>query len=553
MVGRHPTGSSFWLLALAVIGGLLAGCAEGGREGAAPAPGAGSQEPKVRRLVMGVGPPGTESNAPRLVSVPDKWHLRPIYEHLIGIDPESGRFVPHLASEWNVEPDGKSYRFKLRRGIQFHGGYGEFTAKDVVLSWEDATRDDALGTGNVLLRRLVDRVEIVHDYEVVFHLNAPDVGFESVVSQQESYLPIMSKAQYEAVRDPSLLVAPIAGTGPYQFKERAQGSFIRFERTPFQHWRLTPDFPEFEFRFQNEASSRLAALLTGEIQLTNLPADLLPQAEREGFKGVRGRVPALRTFLSTQCCFVHAQSGEYPVHPTSPLLGVRVRQALNKAIDRAALNRAFFAGQGELMYLNHFHPTREGWNPDWVTRYPDEYGYDPARARALLAEGGQPNLRTNLILRSLPFYSGAEDVTEAVAGYWRAVGVEVQLVQIDPGEVTAGQRALRYENHFLIVGTSATQLVGYTAYNSATTGLYLGAQHPDLEAIFKQIRVELDGAKRADLWRRLGDGFYERHLDVPLFWLPAEAVVDPRVIAEYVWPGSISGTWTHPEHIKAVR
>jgi ABC-type transport system substrate-binding protein len=287
--------------------------------------------------------------------------------------------------------------------------------------------------------------------------------------------------------------------------------------------------------------------------MTNLPADLLPQAERDGFKVVRGRVPALRTFLSTQCCFVHAETGEYPVHPNSPLIDVRVRRALNKAIDRDAVNRAFFAGKAELMRLNHFHATREGWNPEWVARFNDEYGYDPARARALLADAGQGNLRTNMIMRPLPFYSGAEDVSEAVAGYWRAVGVEVPLVQIDPGEITAGQRALRYENHFVIVGTSATQLVGYTAYNSSTTGLYLGAQHPDLEAIFKQIRVELDGGKRSAMWRRLGDGFYPLHLDVPLFWLPAEAVVDPRAVADYVWPGSISGTWTHPEYIKAVR
>src|SRR5262249_19311154 len=364
---------------------------------------------------------------------------------------------------------------------------------------------------------------------------------------------IMSKAHFDAVGEPSLQTAPIAGTGPYQFKERAQGQYVRFERVPYQHWRVTPDFPEFEFRFQNEASSRLAALLAGEIQITNLPADLLPQAESQGFKVIRGRVPALRAFMAWQCCFINAQTGEYPVFPNSPLMDPRVRRALNRAINREELNRAFFAGKGEPMYLNHFHPSREGWDPSWQTRFAEEYGYDPARARALLAEAGQPNLRTNLLVRPLPLFPGADDVTEAVRGYWRAVGAEPQLVTIDSGEINTGQRALRFDNHVTMVGTSGPQFVTVAVYNSSVLGNYLGAQHPDVQDVVKRLRVELNAQKRADLYRQVGNKMYELHLDVPLFWLPAEAVVDSKVVADYVWPGSISGTWTHPEYIKAVR
>ena len=84
-------------------------------------------------------------------------------------------------------------------------------------------------------------------------------------------------------------------------------------------------------------------------------------------------------------------------------------------------------------------------------------------------------------------------------------------------------------------------------------GNYLGAQHPEVQDVVKRLRVELNPQKRADLYRQVGNKMYELHLDVPLFWLPAEAVVDSKVVADYVWPGSISGTWTHPEYIKAVR
>src|SRR5262249_15814459 len=172
--------SGFARLPMLLLGLLLvAACSGGEKQVSAPASGQGqqasapasgqgqpaaAQEPKVRRLVMAVAAPGTESNAPRLIAQTESWQIRPMYEHLVGIDPENGKYVPQLATEWGVEPDGKSFRFKLRRGVQFHGGYGEFTAKDVVFSLWDTTRDDAPGSESVLLRNVVEQVEVVNDY-----------------------------------------------------------------------------------------------------------------------------------------------------------------------------------------------------------------------------------------------------------------------------------------------------------------------------------------------------------------------------------------------------
>ena len=542
---------------LALISFLVMACTGGGADrapatGGAPTSG-GPQEPKMRRLVISVAEPGTESNSPRILTQTVTWQLRPMYEHLIGIDPATGRFVPQLATEWSLEPDGKSYRFKLRKGVQFHGGRGEMTAKDVVHTWEDAKKDDATDIKSVVQRNFVESVEAVNDYEVVFRMTAPRVDFLPIASEVQGGIQVMSKAHFDAAGEPTLQSAPIAGTGPYQFRERAQGSYIRFDRVSFPHWRVTPDFPEFEYRFQNESSSRLAGLLAGETQITNLPSDLLPQATAQGFKLIKGRVRALRTFGSFQCCFINSQTAEYPVFANSPLMDPRVRRALNKAINRDELNRAFFANKGETLYLSHHDPIREGWDPTWQSRFPEEYGYDQARARALLAEGGQPNLRTTFIVRPLPMYSGAEDVAEAIAGYWRAVGVDVQLQTIDAAEISAGQRNLRYDNHVLLTGTSAEQFVGFNVYNSSTAGLYLGAQHPDIQSIVRQISVELTEDRRADLYKQGGNRMYDLHLDIPLFWLPAEAVADPKVIADWEFPGSISGTWTHPEGVKAVK
>ncbi|MBM2813179.1 MAG: bac 5 protein, partial [Chloroflexi bacterium] len=142
---------------------------------------------------------------------------------------------------------------------------------------------------------------------------------------------------------------------------------------------------------------------------------------------------------------------------------------------------------------------------------------------------------------------------EAIVGYWRAVGVDAQLVEIDGGQLSAGQRNLRFDNHYDIRESSASQFVGLAAHNSSVLGNYIGGQHPEVNDLVKRIQVELAPGPRAELYKQAGNVLYDNHLDIPLFWLPAEAVVDPKVISDYVWPGSISGIWTMPENIKAVR
>lgn len=512
--------------------------------------------PKVNRVVMGIGSPEAESSSPNHLNSPAMWQLRPMYEYLIGLDPKSGEFVPQLATSWTLEA-GPSFRFKLREGIQFHGGNGELTSADVVHTLEDLLKEDSAAAQADAFRNKELVVEVVNDHEIIFHLTGPDAAFIAEVSELQGGMEIQSKAHFDQVGTPGLDDQPIAGTGPYQFLDRTQQQFIRYERASDDHWRTTPDFPEFEYRLLDEASTRMAALLTDEVHLTNLPQDLSAEVEKRGCQVVKGEVVGLRTFITPACCFRNPETNEFPMFPDSPLMDVKVRKALNKAINRDELNEAFFQGKAENMILNHFHPTRLGWNPEWEARFDEEYGYDPAAAKALLAEAGYgPDnpLTTTLFPRDVGTFAGAEDVVESVAGYWSEIGVDAKLETIDFGTLIGRFRGFEYDNHWLITSSSSNQLQGFYVSNSGLRRPFgVGMKIPTTDVLLEPLLTEMDEAKQVGLWRTLGDVAYDLHLSTQLFWIPAEAVINTEFVSAYTFSGAISGTYTNPENIRAAR
>lgn len=524
------------------------------------APTAGSTAPaapKVNRLVMAVTPPDRETNDIRNHGMPSGWELRPMYEYLIGVDAETGKLVPQLATEWQVEPSGPSVRFKLRRGVQFHDGMGEFTAQDVVFSRDQLILPDSLHAQRLYYEEITRQIEIVNDYEVIFHLSRPDANFLRAHSENEGGFEMRSKRAFETNGAPTMQSRPLAGTAPYQFKERQQGVFVRYERVPYQHWRMTPDFPEFEFRYVKEASTRMAALLAGEIQVTTLPEDLLGQAQNRGMKVITATVPAVRNIMH-----VYGGSLKDLKDPSlgvveSPLGDARVRRALDKAIDRDQLNKAFLAGKGESYAPVNFHPKLQGWNPDWQTRFPEEYGYDPGKARALLAEAGlgpSNPLKTTLLLSPAGGGQGSEgDMIEAIGAFWRSAGVEVTLDPTEGQSVDTQSRARAYTNHFRLRNTSSSQYLSiwvFHTFNYQGSTQIAAPYDLELDRLFGQLRATLDPDQQDKIYGQIGERLFTEHTNLPLFWTTAQVIVNPNVVSDFAWPGSISGTWTHVNHFK---
>ncbi len=540
---------------------MLGGCSNAGPSTGQDPGGAGPQqaaEPKVKRLVMAVLPPLEEGNDPRAHRGNSSWVYRPFYEYLVGMDPQTGKSIPQLATEWKLQPDGKSFLFKLRQGVKFHRDRGEFGPDALTDTFKLQTRDPTVSTYELLFP-LIAGIDKLRSDEVLIRLKSSDGTFLSTMSEERGVFYMLNAQHFQELGQPDWQTGPAVGTGPYQFKERALGEFIRYERVPYQHWRTMPEFPEFEFRFMKEASTRLASLLTGEVHISVLPSDLKTEAQARGFKVIPGKVPGLRAFVSFLCCLMKdrndVDSGWQ--HPESPLADARVRRALSKAIDRTQLNKAYFQGEGEVMVNHHFHPTLQGWDPSWERRFQDQYGYDPEAAKRLLAEAGYSAAKPVDITVVFPSpatsFAGADEMMDAIAGMWRAIGVKASFITVDLARRSDMRKTGQFYNHIELNGTASDQWTGMTTYGSTQGTCCRGIEIPDADRLLAKIRQTLDEHAQDAIWRGVGEVVFVQHKEIPLLWIPVEAVTNPQIVADWSFPGRITGAWTHVFNIKAAR
>ncbi len=527
----------------------------------APAPDA---KPTVETLIITDATPTVESNNPwKLENPRTPYFMRPMYESLIGVDPLTGEFVPQLATSFSVEPDGTSLRFILRQGVRFHGDNGEFTAADVVAVHANSTQEDSVHTHRTQYRAVT--IEVIGPYEVVFRTDIPNPELIPNISERNTIsMEIYSGKDMEALGgDPDLSQRPPAGTGFYEYDDRFQSTFFRMKKIPYEHWQNQGEFEKIEMRFISESSTRLAGLLTGEIHMGQLPEDLKQQAIREGLSVARARVLARERTLLYDSVNIDKSYRNYEKQNTacglvdcdSVFNDVRVRRALSKGINRAALNLAFFGNEGTEIHNIHMIPTASYWNPAWDTNFQDQYGYDPAAARVLLAEAGYTSSNPlELKLDGTP--SGGipqkQDVSEAILGFWQEIGIKVTLDQTDGAAVRAIDASFGNRDRVDWMTSNIVETQAFRVHHYSLSAPRGGPEWPELDIAILAQRTTVDPVLALEGLRQVGDVIYPLHIGIPLFWVPDDIVFNPDVVASYEWSGVPLGTYSSFQQIKAV-
>ena len=532
---------------------------------AVPAAPVAALKPVASRLIMSTAAPTLETNNPwRYESPRGPWFFSGTHESLIGADADTGEHIPQLAESWTIEPDGISVRFKLRKGVRFHGDNGEFTAADVVAMLKNHGEEDSRHTHRSQYRAVTP--EIVNDYEIVYHISKSN---PEILNNTSSW-NVISGEIFSDVHmkklggNPDLTSVPPAGTGAYQFKERNQGVDFVIERAPYKHWRYTPDWEELEIRFSSESSTRLAALLTGEVHVTVLPLDLQNQAEGEGMAIATGQVLTRERSALFRGPIIDKSYASYKTQGTAcgyawcddVLLDVKVRQALNKAVDKDAINQAFFGGKGVPVHNVHMVPTRSYWNPAWDANFEKQYGYDPAAARALLAEAGYNTSNPLKLQVDGTGSSGLpekQDVMEALAGYFNDVGIKVDLDARDATVTRAISRGFGLKGRVEYMGSNIVDLQAFRVHHCSCESPRGGMELKELDKTIAYHRSVIDTKTVFERMRETGDVIYDMYIGIPMVWKPEELIYNPEIVASYKWSGVPLGTISHYERILAVK
>lgn len=530
----------------------------------APEPTAAMMEEKeavVTRLIIADGPPSVESNNPwKLESPRGPYFMNAVYDSLIAVDPLDGSFIPGLAESFSVEPDGTSIRLKLRQGVEFHGGNGEFTAADVVATHLQQTREDAAHTHRSQYRQVTP--EVISDYEVVLRTEnpnpelVPNLSERNVISFEILSGKDMASLGGEEIPgdQPDLSSRLPAGTGPYQFESREQGVNFLMHASGIEHWRYQPQFEEIEYRFIGEASTKLAGLITGEIHMSQFPQDLKEQAVSQGMAIARALTLARERALfvnshvfdkayfsyepkGTACGFVHCEQA---------FRDVRVRQALSKSINRDEINAVYYGGEGTEAHNPHLIPTASYWNPEWDRNFEAEYGYDPAAARQLLADAGYgPDNPLEVLIDGTPSSGVAEkaDQAETILGYFADIGIKAELDQRDAATTRAIGRQFGFEKRITFMTSNIYETQAFRVHHHSGTTPRGGPEFEGLDEAITQQRSTVDPVKALDGLRNVGDVSFPLHIAVPMFWAPDDIVYNPDIVASYDRSGVPLGPW----------
>jgi peptide/nickel transport system substrate-binding protein len=540
---------------------------------ATPAP-TPAPKAKLERLKIGVAPLGWDTNFTWIQSRSGQLDKRPALEYLIGIDQNTGAYIPELATKWEMAPDGRSWTVTLRKGIKFidsEKDWGEFTGKDVrhsvfLISQTEATQTDALlwrsqmglakdDTPDGVAKKLEAGVEIVDDHKVVFRLKSAEPELFDSLSQTAD-LAMESKARWDA-GGKALYDKKVVGTGPFEYIERKLGQHVLYRRVD-NHWRQTAPYKELEFRWVQESVTRLATILTGEVHISDVDRALQKDAVAKGMKVLQSKQPAIQHHWNF--------GGQYYLTPdkldtnvpwANPTTGKLVRQAMNIAIDRKPIGDTILAGKGEPMWNHGFHPTLTAalwpgaYSPDWEKRFNELYGYNPAKAKALLAQAGYPNgFEFTMYLYTLPGLPEIPDIGQALALDFQKVGLKAKLVEIDfprarglytTKTISGGMYPLRHGLN------TRDKLRLFDLSKGCVACAY---EHPFIEEKWAELGKTVEPAKRAQLLREMGDHTFNEFADIPMFWLFGDATINPKFISDYVFTGIITGYYTHLEYIK---
>ena len=393
-----------------------------------PAPAASAMHTPTGELRVAMATFGNERWLPGASAGAEATAFHSILENLLTRDVETGGNIGELAESWDVRDGGLTWEFRLRKGSQWHSGWGDVTADDVQFSFERYSAEDSSNARAGVFRK-VGGYEVPDPQTIIVNFKEPEILFGGDLN---SGIPgtqyIYPKNYIEEVGDEVADVEPIA-SGPYKLVNHDRGIRMDFEAVE-GHWKLTPAFANMSFLKIVENSTRVAQLRAGAVDIIGIGVDFANE-----LKAGNVEIKSVPGFASVGITL----GGQWPTKetydPTVPWAlpdaerAYKVRLALALAIDKEAVVDVALGGLGQANVSLPFYFQGEPWTlPEF-----EPIDYDPDRARALLAEAGyQGCWAFTMNLVPWPGRAFLPAVGEAVATQWEAnLGCDITRRPLD--------------------------------------------------------------------------------------------------------------------------
>ncbi|HNT02974.1 MAG TPA: glutathione ABC transporter substrate-binding protein [Bacillota bacterium] len=390
---------------------LSVGCSSSGGEapGAEAPSEAGSEAstPAKTTLVYGVGVDATTMDPHFANNTPTGNVSFQVHENLTAFDdPKTMKPVGKLAKDWKISEDGLTWTFNLREGITFHDG-APFNAEAVKKNFDRILNPD-LGAPRRSNFKMIDRLEVVDEYTVNIITNVPYAALPQLLTCYNA--SILSPKATEEYGDQ--YSAHASGTGPFKLGEWIPGESMTLDRND-NYWGEKPSLEKLVFKIIPEDASRVMAVQTGEVDyISNVPPFEIENLKSSGDVTVEMHEGFRTIYLGM-------------VINRPPFDNIKVRQALNYAIDRDAIINDFLEGSATYA-IGPEATSIPGASSDLF-----KYTYDPEKAKALLAEAGYPDGFEIRFVSPHGRYIMDRQIAEAIQAQLSKVGIKANLQILD--------------------------------------------------------------------------------------------------------------------------
>jgi peptide/nickel transport system substrate-binding protein len=436
-----------------------------------------------------------------------------MYDPLLTFDPK-GNAIGSVAESWKLSPDGKTWTFKIRKGMKFHNG-DPVTSADVAFSVVRFSSKESTNPWSHYFTTNFESVETPDPYTFVYHSLKP----EPPLIVPFGWTRILPKNYFEKVGQDGFRKAPI-GSGPWKFVKWVSKTSFEMEANT-KHWRQVPAFEKVIDLMVPEEATRVAMLKNGEVDIAvGLSYDRIVELKNLGFTLEEAGLPTLMN--------VSFQATWLTKGPTSD---IRVRQAMSYAVNRQELCDTVYKGFGKPGGRWYMDENTYGWDPSWK---PDPY--DLNKVKALLKEAGYPDKFENPVINIFAQANQQMTLVEALAGYWDAAGIQTKINTVDP---------MTYGGYFFVrIKDANAPNVGsvipwvfqgffnttYHCFNMyGSSGVHSTGNDPKADELYTKATTELDPVKAKKYWMEYQNYAYTMWVNVGICRVPTYMVVGPKV------------------------